>query len=507
MVVPSAWSIDRYVGSGGSFQAAIDAAQPGDTITLQAGATFRGNFILREKSGTAWITIRSSAINLLPPAGARVKPSDAIDMPKVVAPNTAPALATAARAHNYRIIGVEFYTQPGIYNWTVVRLGAGNETSLDKFPYNLELDRVYIHGDAKVGGKRGVDLNSKSTTIKNSYISDFKSTWQDTQAIAMWNGPGPYLIENNYLEASGENLSIGGAVPSISGMIPSDVTIRRNHFYKPFAWRTTSPQYAGTPWMVKNLMEFKAGRRVRVEGNVFENCWKHHQDGWAIIMPVSIEGGKARWNVIEDIMFRANIIRNAGSGVNVSGYDTYANGGATRRVRFENNVFENIDQTKFGGSGRLFILSNKAESIVMDHNTSFQYGDIITMVGLTPLKGLAFTNNITRHNTYGILGGGQGSGTRAINYYAPGAVVTKNVMFEGYGGVTYPPGNIFLTSVGLVGFTDVAGKNYKLRSTSPYRGFGTDGKDLGADINLVNSLTAGVVQGTAAGTAPSIGAN
>ena len=29
-----------------------------------------------------------------------------------------------------------------------------------------------------------------------------------------WNGPGPFLIENNYLEAAGENIMFGGNDPS-----------------------------------------------------------------------------------------------------------------------------------------------------------------------------------------------------------------------------------------------------------------------------------------------------
>src|SRR5438270_6528818 len=45
------------VASGGNFQAALDAANPGDTIVLQAGATFSGNFSLPFKSGSAWIVI------------------------------------------------------------------------------------------------------------------------------------------------------------------------------------------------------------------------------------------------------------------------------------------------------------------------------------------------------------------------------------------------------------------------------------------------------------------
>ena len=40
------------VNAGGDLQAAIDAAHPGDTIVLQAGATFNGPFRLRVKNGT-----------------------------------------------------------------------------------------------------------------------------------------------------------------------------------------------------------------------------------------------------------------------------------------------------------------------------------------------------------------------------------------------------------------------------------------------------------------------
>ena len=43
-----------------------------------------------------------------------------------------------------------------------------------------------------------------------------------------WNGPGPFLIENNYLEAAGENVMFGGSDPSIANLVPSNITIRRN---------------------------------------------------------------------------------------------------------------------------------------------------------------------------------------------------------------------------------------------------------------------------------------
>ena len=107
------------------------------------------------------------------------------------------------------------------------------------------LDRVYIHGEPKTGTQRGIALNSGDTTIVNSYISDIKAIGQDSQAICGWNGPGPYRIENNYLEAAGENVMFGGATPTIQNLVPSNITIRRNHFSKNLAWQERARDDAG----------------------------------------------------------------------------------------------------------------------------------------------------------------------------------------------------------------------------------------------------------------------
>ena len=81
-----------------------------------------------------------------------------------------------------------------------------------------------------------------------------------------WNGPGPFRIENNYLEAAGENFMLGGTDPAISNLVPSDVIFRGNQLAKPREWR-------GLKWTVKNLFELKNARRVLVE-----SAWhyRHH---------------------------------------------------------------------------------------------------------------------------------------------------------------------------------------------------------------------------------------
>ena len=96
---------------------------------------------------------------------------------------------------------------------------------------------MFLHGDPRAGQKRGIALNARSVTIRNSYISEIKAVGADSQAIGGWNGPGPFSIENNYLEAAAENVLFGGATPTIANLVPANITIRRNHFSKNVAWK------------------------------------------------------------------------------------------------------------------------------------------------------------------------------------------------------------------------------------------------------------------------------
>src|ERR1041385_4988669 len=62
------------VPAGGNLQSALNAAQPGDTIVLDAGAVYAGDFVLPNKSGSSYITIQSSRVGELPD-GVRVGPA------------------------------------------------------------------------------------------------------------------------------------------------------------------------------------------------------------------------------------------------------------------------------------------------------------------------------------------------------------------------------------------------------------------------------------------------
>lgn len=483
-----------HVPAGGNLQQAIDQAQPGDTITLEPGATYTGNFRLRKKLGSGFITITTADPGTLPPAGSRITPAWAQALPKVKTPNASAAIATDNGAHHYRLVGLEVHGAPGVYTMEMIALGSGAATQTSDLASDIELDRLYIHGDPTAGGKRGVTLNSIATVIQNCWISDFKSTAQDTQAIGGWNGPGPYAIVNNYLEAAGENLMFGGAVPKITGVIPSDIVIRGNHFFKPLSWKPGDPTYAGTPWSVKNLLELKNARRVLIEGNVFEHNWVGaDQKSFAIVFTVRAEAGAAPWVVIEDVTFTGNIVRKSGSGINVLGRDNNSGGlGVTRRVRITNNLFYDLDPALWGGDGRVLQILEAAQDITVDHNTFMQQNPKhVIAFGGAPSPRLIYTHNISMHGAFGVQGTGKGTGQATLDSYAPGYAFYKNVLVGGNGSV-YPPNNFFPALLSQVGFVDPANDDYRLLDTSPYKNAGADGKDLGADVAAILAATAAV---------------
>jgi hypothetical protein len=225
-------------------QTALDRAVYGDVLLLRAGQVYAGHFVLPAKSGTGWITIRSDAADSqLPPSGTRLVPSDRGGttprslLPRLVglggAYKTTPVISSASGAHGYILQFLEIDGSAQLGYETLVQFGLANDTP----PADIILDRVYIHGHPTKGQKRGVAINGVRLSILNSYITDIKAANADSQAILGYNGAGPFKIENNYLEAAGENILFGGADPAVSGLVPSDITIKRNHFFKPLSWK------------------------------------------------------------------------------------------------------------------------------------------------------------------------------------------------------------------------------------------------------------------------------
>ncbi|MDX2029587.1 MAG: BACON domain-containing carbohydrate-binding protein, partial [Blastocatellia bacterium] len=485
------------VPAGGDFQAALDQAQPGDEITLQAGASYIGNFILPVKTGSGWITIRTSAPDSsLPGADMRITPAYANVLPRILTPNVEPAIEARDGAHHYRFVGVEIAAaETAAFVYNLVLLGE-KETTLAQVPHDLIFDRVYIHGAPAFTLRRGIALNSASTAIINSYIADCHEVGVDSQAIGGWNGPGPFKIVNNYLEGAGENFILGGSDPVIPNLVPSDVEFRRNHCYKPLSWRIDDPSYAGTPWGVKNLFELKNAQRLLIDGNLFEHNWTMAQNGIAILFTVRNQDGTAPWSVVQDVTFTNNIVRQVAGGINLLGLDNNNPSLATRRIRIANNLLAEVDGQKWNGAGIAFQFVASPGDLTIENNTILHSGNIIA-AGDTPTEPLIFRNNLFPHNEFGIKGDERDSGNATIRTYLPGALVRRNVMAAGPA-ASYPADNFFPAALADVMFQDFAGGNYRLAMTSPYHNAGTNGKDVGADFDLLDAAQNGSVPPVAA---------
>jgi hypothetical protein len=478
------------VHAGEDLQAALDAAQPGDQVALSPGATYTGNFILPKKSGTGTIVVRPRRLVGLP-EGERAGPEDAGAMARIQTPNDAGAVTTAPGAHGWRFVGIEFGIAPGTAtNFGVVRLGRGDEARVRDLPADIVIDRCWVHGNATGNARRGVSLNGIRQAVVDSYVSNFHEVGADSQAIAGWNGPGPFKIVNNYLEGSGENVMFGGADPSIQGIVPSDIEFRGNHLFKPLRWRVGDPAYAGIHWTVKNLFELKNARRVLVEGNVMENSWGDAQTGYAVVLKSANQDGGAPWSRMEDVTFRNNLVRHAGGAVTVVARDPHTEG-LSKRVTIENNVFDDINQQKWKGPGIfLLVVSSPAPAgvtpagprdLVVDHNTAFHTGSTIVADG-PPSQGFVFNNNIAANNTWGVKGSGSSTGTPTLETFFPGYRFVRNAIVGGKASL-YPPDNFFPPTYDAVGFVDRAGGDYRLSPSSPLAGMGQGGTDVGADID------------------------
>jgi len=338
---------------------------------------------------------------------------------------------------------------------------------------------------------------------------------------------GPYKIEDNFLEASGQAVLFGGGPATTT---PADITIRFNHFFKPWQWMRGNSPYqggaSGDPFIVRLHLELKNAVRVLIENNLMENVWGGFNDpGDAILLTPKNQHTFSGVNVcpiceVTDVTIRYTHIIHAGGGMTIgtdlSGYgDGGAAAAAGTRFSIHDVVLDDISR-KYLSAGNLFLihnswLANPVNTITIDHITGFPdpNGGILGLgnrLSNPAMYGLVFTNSIVTTGKYPVHGTGGGttncaySGTPAQELAACFAsyTFTNNAIVAAplrYPPSSFPAGNFFAGDEDSVDFTrcdDGNGGNYLLKSASPYKQMGMDGRDLGADIIGLNAALAGV---------------
>jgi hypothetical protein len=481
------------VGAGGDLQAALNLAQPGDVIALAPGAMFLGNFTLPKKGGAGWIIVRSAAPDeKLPAPGTRVTPAFGPVMPKIVSLDSNPAVQTAAGAKQYRFIGVEFTAAKSVKMiYSIVAFGGDQRSDTDT-PHDLILDRCYIHGHADLTSRRGVLLNSAASAVIDSYVSEIHAAGYDSQAILGFNGRGPFKIVNNFLEGAAENIMFGGADPAIQGLVPSDIEIRGNHLFKPLSWRRGNPGFVGVEWTIKNLLEFKNAQRVLVEGNLLENNW-----GPALLLTPRNQSGTAPWSVVQDVLFRNNVVKNAASGFVAASTDTERSSQSTKRIAIVNNLWLGVTQT----FALMIARAGGFEDFIVDHNTAIpnSYSAYYVEAATPPaVRRFWFTNNLIGFGAYGVS---FPTGDPGLAKMIPDASITRNALInlgdagDGQGAVRNRPPGVNQTM--YTSFRNAATAGLKedgtLTATSPNRRAATDGRDIGVDFEELQRVHGGQV--------------
>jgi Putative Ig domain len=534
------------VNAGGNLQNALNAANCGDTILLQAGATFGGFFTFPAKAcdSSHWIIIRTSAPDSsLPPEGTRLTPCYAgiASLPgrpalncssthNVLAKISMPAggsgpLVFEPGANHYRLIGLELTRTVGtgiVYSLVSLKTG----TTAD----HLIFDRMWLHGTPQDDTNKGIQFGgSTHVAVIDSFFTDFHCTaitgaCTDSSAVGGGTGDnpmGPYKIVNNFLEASGENILFGGSAATLT---PADIEIRHNHMFKPMTWKQGQPGYVGgpngNPFIVKNLFELKNAQRVLLEGNIMENTWGgFSQKGFGILITPKNQSATTGGGVLcplcqtTDVTLRYNTISHVAAGLQIANVLS-DNGGAPldgQRYSIHDLIIDDIDGATYGGPGIFAILMTDGtapilQNVSINHVTAFPPKTAFSIGDTTAQKMVNFTfsNSLINAGQYPVWSTG---GTANCAYWDT-PLTTLNACFSpylfttnaiiaspaAYGVSIWPANNFFPADAAAVQFVNYNGGNggdYHLLASSPYKNVGNDGKDLGADVDAVSTAIAG----------------
>ncbi len=543
------------VKSGGDLQAALNNAQCGNTIELQAGATFSGVFTFPAQNCDSghWIIVRTSAPDTsLPAEGQRLTPCYAgvASLPgrpqypcnnpqnvlaKLIVSGSEDVLISfQSGANHYRLLGLELTRPTGTKGApTLISVYQGGNGGTASY---IVLDRSWVHGTKQDDTRDGFALaGTNSVAVVDSYFSDFHCTagtgsCTDSHAVSGGNGThqdGPYEIRDNFLEASGEAVLFGGASGTTT---PTDITIHFNHFFKPWQWMPGSSPFqggdSGNPFVVKNHLELKNAARVLAETNLMENVWGgFSQTGFGILLTPKNQHTKSGTNVcpicqVTDVTVRYTHIIHAGGGIAMANVTSLSEGGAQakagERYSIHDVVMDDIS-TNYVGLGRLFLVAsgwqvNPLNTFTINHITGFpdatNGGVLIMGNDLTnpSMYGFVMTNSLVTTGRYPIwnVGGGDAScaassvPVKSINKCFTTNTFNDNALImapAAFPPSVWPTGNRFESNpnnVGFVAYGNGNGGNYQLQSNSPYKNKGSDGKDLGADIVGLNEALAGV---------------
>jgi hypothetical protein len=535
----------RLVKEGENLQEAINSASCGDTLKLQAGAVFQGLIQIPAKScdDSHWIVVRTNAPDeSLPAEGTRLTPCYAgvASLPGRPDFHCSAVANVLARiefggkggsgpltflpgANHYRFLGLEVTRATS--EASIVALASAKEAAT---AHHLTFDRVWFHGTAQGETRRAIALKSMThVAIIDSFFSDFHcvavtGSCSDAQTITGGSGDdpgGPYKIVNNFLEAAGENILFGGGPGSTT---PADIEIRRNHLFKPMIWMQGPPGFiggvSGKPFIVKNHFELKNAQRVLFEDNLLENVWGgFSQGGYSILLTPKNQNNQCPACRVTDITIRSVKISNVGSVFQIANALSDAGGASSggERYSIHDVLVDDVHGKEYQSFGNFALVMSTVpplRDVRIEHVTAFVPHFLISVqdVGSQKISGFTVANNLfySADLQFGSAGGGPQNCAFRPDAQGPSGVIkscfenstfTHNVVVEGSG---WPSGNVTPKNAAAAGLPEKAAgldryrlcrkKNEVCKNPSPAIAAGTDGRDVGADVDAIEKALEGV---------------
>jgi uncharacterized protein (TIGR03437 family) len=473
----SASAATIVVPAGGDLQAAINASSCGDEITLQAGATFSGNFLLKYKgpcSGTAadYITIRSSNLASLPPAGTRITPAYASAMARLVANSSVPAIEAEANAHHYKLVGLEITNIGGsIVTQELIVLGSrssGGRIPFLQHPHDLTFDRCWIHeatndtttpDSVTTTAVRGFNLDATDVRITECRIAGFRTYQPSAQGLEASNAilfPTSALrvtVNNTYLEAWFVPVFFGGS----GGSSPNTATVTNASLTRAtlsivsnlsvgdlIAFKVTNGHQPAGATCSSCSVVFEVARVTAINGNIVDYVGQYNYGGTGTggnpLLQAPESPGLAQWNgyTNQDVTIqRCQFVSNFNSTEYVW---THTGGTPTTLPRSQ--------QTSTGNAPKGSIEIKMARNLTIDGNTfegwhsglvltSRNQGDSQTSGGFpwASVENLRITNNwwkrsLNWNRIYSIIIGGPMLEDNEYTSKRGGPVLVSNNLFD-----------------------------------------------------------------------------
>src|ERR1041385_1865721 len=343
-------------------------ARAGDAnpvIQVVAGVTYRMNCVLpagTARTGSGYMTIRSTGYASLPSSTSRVSPSDLNFATFETAINAAiisTSVTSSTPTHHFRFLGIHWQKAVPTAEFigrAFIDIGHGDETALSQLSHHFIVDRCYFDGGSTTSNTlRGIAIEGSDISVVNSYIYRFKGVALETQGIFIGQGERIGVL-NNYVSAASECMLTGAPDPRITGHVPTDVVLRRNLMEKDLGWCAFCGSYYGVDFSVKNLWEVKIGLRISNQGNFYRIHWQEDQN-WAIVVTVRNQDGTAPWAKISYLDFSYNKVNRVGGGSQWLGNDNLNTSQSIDHILFRHVVFSGISY--YNGQQNTFTITQQ----------------------------------------------------------------------------------------------------------------------------------------------------